>query len=282
MREGDVLTAVGGRSVVSASLIDLITSLRRTQLGVDSEATVLRGDKHVLLHSSAVHSEPRYFHLVTALVSAKILLSDLPGIVAGDRLVSIGNQSWSAMTANLLSQGIPLAETRFPSGAKVVAESNARARPVMAKLPIVLHIMSFPPASHPDLLAIILHGVRGGDISVSDVKGHWGLLHFWATWCAPCVKSTPTLMQLSKSGKLRVLQVGFADSMERLRKCADEHHLDNVFAPNPELTRQVGLQGVPYDVLLSPTGQPTMIIEGEIPPDRMKKAVLSYVKQSHR
>jgi hypothetical protein len=89
-------------------------------------------------------------------------------------------------------------------------------------------------------------------------------------------------MELSKSGKLRVLQVGFADSIERLRKFADEHHLDNVFAPNPELTRQVGLQGVPYDVLLSPTGQPTIIIEGEIPPDLMKQAVLSYVKQSHR
>lgn len=36
----------------------------------------------------------------------------------------------------------------------------------------------------------------GKTITLNDYKGRVVLLHFWATWCAPCIKELPTLQAL--------------------------------------------------------------------------------------
>jgi thiol-disulfide isomerase/thioredoxin len=47
----------------------------------------------------------------------------------------------------------------------------------------------------------------GREHRLSQLHGQPVLVHFWATWCPPCVEELPGLLELAESGKLRVLAV---------------------------------------------------------------------------
>lgn len=38
--------------------------------------------------------------------------------------------------------------------------------------------------------------LSGNDVSLSDYRGQWVVVNYWATWCAPCRKEIPDLSAL--------------------------------------------------------------------------------------
>ncbi len=44
-----------------------------------------------------------------------------------------------------------------------------------------------------------LAGANGGQVSLSDYRGKVVMVHFWATWCPPCVEEMPLLEKLYKA-----------------------------------------------------------------------------------
>ena len=48
-------------------------------------------------------------------------------------------------------------------------------------------------------------------------KGNYTLINFWASWCAPCRKEHPLLMELSKEKNLKLLGVNFKDKKEQAK-----------------------------------------------------------------
>ena len=44
-----------------------------------------------------------------------------------------------------------------------------------------------------------LQQLHGDPVSVSDYRGQWVVLNYWATWCAPCRKEIPDLSALHDS-----------------------------------------------------------------------------------
>lgn len=46
---------------------------------------------------------------------------------------------------------------------------------------------------------IALPRLNGGAVSLSSLRGKVVLVHFWATWCPPCVEEMPVLEQLYRS-----------------------------------------------------------------------------------
>jgi thiol-disulfide isomerase/thioredoxin len=49
----------------------------------------------------------------------------------------------------------------------------------------------------------------GKKLTLSDFKGKWVLINFWATWCPPCLKEIPDLVSLYESRK-DVMIIGIA------------------------------------------------------------------------
>jgi peroxiredoxin len=47
--------------------------------------------------------------------------------------------------------------------------------------------------------AFRLQKMDGGVVSLSDLRGKVVMVHFWATWCPPCVDEIPTLDRLHHS-----------------------------------------------------------------------------------
>ena len=63
-----------------------------------------------------------------------------------------------------------------------------------------------------DPVDFALQQLGGGEVSLSDFRGEWVVVNYWATWCAPCLKEIPDLSELHKErSDLTVLGLAFED-----------------------------------------------------------------------
>lgn len=62
----------------------------------------------------------------------------------------------------------------------------------------------------------------GAPMSLESLRGRRVLLHFWATWCAPCRVELPKLLELGRSlgndGRISVIAVAMDDDWEAVRQ----------------------------------------------------------------
>ncbi len=88
-----------------------------------------------------------------------------------------------------------------------------------------------PPASpspEPELHAIPLTGVDGRKQLLGDWRGQILIVNFWATWCVPCRREIPTLIEFQRehAGRgVRVIGIAF-DGAEPVRRFAREYAID--------------------------------------------------------
>ena len=58
-----------------------------------------------------------------------------------------------------------------------------------------------------------LQELHGATVTLSEFRGKWVVLNYWATWCAPCRKEIPELSDLSISrDDIVVLGLAFEDT----------------------------------------------------------------------
>lgn len=57
-----------------------------------------------------------------------------------------------------------------------------------------------------------LQQLGGGEVLLSDFRGQWVVVNYWATWCAPCRKEIPDLSKLHQErDDVTVLGLAFED-----------------------------------------------------------------------
>jgi thiol-disulfide isomerase/thioredoxin len=79
-------------------------------------------------------------------------------------------------------------------------------------------------AAEPDKPALALTTLAGEDFDLGRQRGHVVLVHFWATWCPPCIEEMPALQSFYEHYRDRGVEV-IAVSQDRTRDIDEVHHM---------------------------------------------------------
>ena len=76
-------------------------------------------------------------------------------------------------------------------------EKNAIVKTIRA--PLIIYLLLF--ALNAVAADFILKDIHGQVHHLSDYRGKWVLVNFWATWCSPCLEELPQLAELHNAHK---------------------------------------------------------------------------------
>lgn len=110
----------------------------------------------------------------------------------------------------------------------------------------------------------------GGEHRLSEFRGRYVAVNFWATWCAPCRKELPALDALNREfGGERFAVVTIATGrntlagIERLFAETGVETLPVFLDPGQALAREMAVFGLPVTVILDPGGREIARMAGD-------------------
>ena len=119
--------------------------------------------------------------------------------------------------------------------------------------------------------------VDGTPFSLSDLEGKYVLLDFWGSWCGPCLKEIPDLIELNNdySEKLVIVSIGLEKNDKTWRKVVDkfklpwEHQIIEVtpIVLASKTARKYGVTEIPVKFLVDPQG----ILKGKMELSEIRK-----------
>lgn len=111
---------------------------------------------------------------------------------------------------------------------------------------------------------------QGGTHRLDDYRGKVVLLNFWATWCAPCREEMPSLdrLQADLGGEdFVILAVATGrnapEQIDRFYTETDIRNLPVLLDPRQQLSRAMGVVGLPATVLIDRDGNEVARLLGE-------------------
>lgn len=129
----------------------------------------------------------------------------------------------------------------------------------------------------------VFKDMQGQAQRLSDYRGKWVLVNFWATWCPPCLEEIPDLVALHEAHKktdLVVIGVALDSTRESVVQFVAKKHVSYpVVLGDYELAEQVGeVNALPTSYLFDPTGKLVSYQEGMV----TRESVESYIKSKNK
>jgi thiol-disulfide isomerase/thioredoxin len=123
--------------------------------------------------------------------------------------------------------------------------------------------------------------LQGKTLHLSDYKGKWVLVNFWATWCPPCLHEIPDLIALQTAHKADLQVIGLAMDSGTAKVVAAFAKKQGINYPvalsDRKLETQIangGIEGLPTSFLYNPQGEQVSYRVGEI----SRAAIEDYIK----
>lgn len=106
-----------------------------------------------------------------------------------------------------------------------------------------------------------LKDTEGKKHTLSQYKGKWVIVNYWATWCPPCLEEVPDLVALYDSRKNKdVMIIGVAFDYQSAKEVAE--YVDDMLMSYPivlgddEVTKQIGnVEVLPTSYIYNPRGE---------------------------
>ena len=158
---------------------------------------------------------------------------------------------------------------------------NAPLRPgALLWLLTTLLIPATATATEP--LDFPLTTLSGEQQQLSDYRGRWVIVNYWATWCPPCRKEMPELDLFHENHHETdavVLGINYEKiSDEELRQFIDKQFLSFPMYRQPvnHATPFGRLNGLPTTFVISPDGVPVAVETGGITADMLEHFIANY------
>lgn len=117
------------------------------------------------------------------------------------------------------------------------------------------------PRAGENMYAYKFTDTTGREHSIYDLKGRYILLHVWASWCAPCLKSMPDIQATAvKLADKPITLVGlnidqYPEDGEILVEKNKWNWAQNYLGDQSEMARQLAISSVPVYYLIGPDGK---------------------------
>ena len=117
---------------------------------------------------------------------------------------------------------------------------------------------------------------------LSDFRGKWVVVNYWATWCPPCLEEIPELVLFHEGHKDKdavVLGVDFEDlPVTKLKTFIDDNMMDYpVVHRKPAPSSELGeIPGLPTTYLVTPSGEIAARQVGGVTVKMLEKFINNY------
>lgn len=124
---------------------------------------------------------------------------------------------------------------------------------------------------------------EGNSHKLSQYKGKWVLVNFWATWCPPCRKEMPDLSDFHlENDDTVVIGVNYEPGLkdERLKKFIALYLITfPITRVNDEIIEALGEpRGLPTSILINPQGNVAKKITGMVTERRLNQLITQFAE----
>jgi len=157
--------------------------------------------------------------------------------------------------------------------------------------PILVLALTNHPARAQDTVPVQavdfkLPTLSGRPFKLSNYRGQWVIINFWATWCRPCLQEIPELIWFSENYRGRAVVVGVNYETTKLRSVRNFISNHGIGYPvvrigETPLEPFEPLKGLPSTFFVSPRGEYVARYVGRLTARDIEKFIKAYTEDAN-